>query len=121
MKAVAANSVGAEECIRMIKLPEGLFNRVFLMSLNNGEDVIARIPTSVAGPAHWNTASEVATMKLMDALGIPVPKVLTWSSRGDNQVGTEYIIMEKAKGIPLATCVGNHGCETARGPCFRIG
>ena len=71
--------------------------------------------------AHWNTASEVATMKLMDALGIPVPKVLTWSSRGDNQVGTEYIIMEKAKGIPSGYSVGNHGCETARGPGFRIG
>ena len=102
LKAVAANSVGAGECIHMIKLPEGLFNRVFLLSLNNGEDVIARIPTSVAGPAHWNTASEVATMKLMDASGIPVPKVLTWSSRADNQAGTEYIVMEKAKGIPLA-------------------
>src|SRR5271169_4759991 len=100
LKAVAAKSAGAKECIRMTKLPEGLCNRAFLMSLDNGRDVVARIPTSVAGPAHWNTASEVATMKLMDALEIPVPKVLTWSSRADNQVGTEYIVMEKAKGIP---------------------
>lgn len=102
LKALAANSVGAKECIHMIKLPEGLCNRVFLMSLDNGREVVARIPTSVAGPTHWNTASEVATMKLMDALEIPVPKVLTWSSRADTDVGTEYIIMEKAKGVPLA-------------------
>lgn len=97
LKALAANSVGAKECIRMIKLPEGLCNRVFLMSFDNGRDVVARIPTSVAGPAHWNTASEVATMKLMDTLEIPVPKVLTWSSRADTDVGTEYIIMEKGE------------------------
>lgn len=85
----------------MIKLPEGLFNRAFLLSFDNGAEVVARIPTSVAGPAHWTTASEVATMKLMDDLGIPVPKVLAWSSRADTEVGSEYIIMEKAEGVSL--------------------
>lgn len=32
---------------------------------------------------------------------IPVPRVLSWSSDGSNTVGAEYIIMEKAAGVPL--------------------
>jgi hypothetical protein len=33
---------------------------------------------------------------------IPVPKVLAWSSDPSNTVGAEYIIMEKAPGVPLS-------------------
>lgn len=32
---------------------------------------------------------------------IPVPRVLSWSSDCTNPVGAEYIIMEKAAGVPL--------------------
>lgn len=32
---------------------------------------------------------------------IPVPRVLSWSSDSSNPVGAEYIIMEKAAGVPL--------------------
>lgn len=32
---------------------------------------------------------------------IPVPRVLSWSSDESNPVGAEYIIMEKAAGVPL--------------------
>ena len=101
LKAVASRLVNASECTRMVKFPEGLYNRAFLLPFNNGTEVVARIPTSLAGPAHWTTASEVATMKFIYDLGIPIPKVLTWSSRADTDVGCEYIIMEKAKGVPL--------------------
>ena len=34
-------------------------------------------------------------------LGVPIPKVLSWSSKRDNPVGAEYIIMEKAPGVQL--------------------
>jgi len=35
-------------------------------------------------------------------LDTPVPKVLAWSSKGqDTSVGAEYIIMEKAPGVDL--------------------
>ncbi|KAL1613217.1 hypothetical protein SLS60_001449 [Paraconiothyrium brasiliense] len=37
-----------------------------------------------------------------NVLGTPVPKVLAWNSKAqDNPVGAEYIIMEKAQGIEL--------------------
>lgn len=69
--------------------------------MNDGSEVIARIPTPAAGPAGFMTASEVATMEFVRNLGVPVPKVLSWSSNADNPVGAEYIIMEKAQGIQL--------------------
>lgn len=37
-------------------------------------------------------------------MGVPVPKVLLWSSVSTNAVGSEYIITEKAKGTVLSEC-----------------
>jgi len=51
------------------------------------------------------TSSEVATMDFVrHNLGIPVPKILAWSSHAPNNgVGAEYIIMESAPGVQLST------------------
>ena len=85
----------------MEKMAESL-NRVFLVTFQNGQQVIARIPTPISGPSHFSTASEVATMDFLRRLGIPVPKVLAWSSRAQStEVEAEFIIMEKADGLPL--------------------
>lgn len=50
------------------------------------------------------TASEVATMDYVrNYLGVPVPKVLAWSSKAkENGIGAEYIIMETAQGVQLS-------------------
>ena len=106
LKKAAADTLGVSDEFRVIKLPEGLFNRVFLLSNTEGAEVIARVPTSLAGPPHLTTASEVATLKLMSALGIPVPRVLSYSCKADSDVGCEYILMERAKGIPLLSIWG---------------
>ncbi|KAH0551208.1 hypothetical protein GP486_007471 [Trichoglossum hirsutum] len=39
--------------------------------------------------------------KARTILGLPVPRVLGWSCHSSNPVGSEYIIMEKAKGTAL--------------------
>ena len=90
-----------------MKLPEGLFNRAFLLVMDNGSEVIARIPTSVAGPAHFVTASEVATMEFMRDLGVPVPKVLAWSSNAENEVDHG----ESAR-YPVEGSVGRNALDT---------
>lgn len=41
---------------------EGGYNRVFIFTLDNGKKVVAKVPTSVAGPPRLTTNSEVATM-----------------------------------------------------------
>ncbi|KAH8589704.1 kinase subdomain-containing protein [Bisporella sp. PMI_857] len=102
---VAAKAVGpAASCSTITKLPEGNFNKSFLITMNDGRDVIAKVPNPNAGRPYFNTASEVATMDYArNVLGIPLPKVYTWSSRSDaTPVGAEYIIMEKATGIQLS-------------------
>ena len=73
--------------------------------MDNGEEVVAKLRNLYAGRQHYITASEVATMDFMrNVLAMPVPKVLYWSSRSDDSaVGAEYITMEKAPGVPLAT------------------
>lgn len=45
-----------------MKFREGEHNKVFLLVLDNGAEVVAKIPNPNAGPPHYTTASEVATM-----------------------------------------------------------
>ncbi|KAE8367498.1 kinase-like domain-containing protein [Aspergillus caelatus] len=86
----------------VMKYREGLYNKAFLLMLNDGSEVVARLPNPNAGPPVFTTASEVATMEYVrEILGLPGLRVLRWSSDSSNPVGSEYIIMEKAKGIPL--------------------
>ncbi|KAF9243407.1 kinase-like domain-containing protein [Melanogaster broomeanus] len=87
----------------MVKINESL-NRVFLLRFDTGREAIARFPTSLAGPPHFATASEVATIDfLRRRLAFPIPRVLAWSSRVDStEVGAEFMLMEKASGSRLA-------------------
>ncbi|TVY34687.1 Altered inheritance of mitochondria protein, mitochondrial [Lachnellula occidentalis] len=100
---IAARAIGSQRCVTVEKYPDGTFNKAFLMTMEDGKEVVAKVPTRNAGQAHFTTASEVATMEFTrTVLKNPVPKVLDWSSRTEiNTVGAEYIIMEKVNGIPL--------------------
>lgn len=103
---LAAIAVGRDKCVNMMKVTEGGFNKIFLLTMDDGYEVIARTPTPIAGPAHYMTASEVATMEFVRTqMDIPAPKVFAWSSRadGNNAVGAEYIIMEKMQGESLGS------------------
>ena len=58
----AAASVGAAQCTSIRKYPDGMFNKAFLLSMDNGQEVVAKVPNPNAGVLHLTTASEVATM-----------------------------------------------------------
>ncbi|KAJ5932236.1 kinase-like domain-containing protein [Penicillium verrucosum] len=90
-------------CLNLSRLPEGNFNKVFLATMQDGKQLVVKIPNRNAGPAHYTTASEVATMQfIQEKLHLPVPKVLAYCSRaGESKLGAEYIVMEKARGIEL--------------------
>lgn len=81
-----ANDVAAFE-----KLAEGGWNRAFKAALFGGREVIARLPFPCTLPKCFSTLSEVATMKLLKANGIPVPTIYDWSATTENTVGSEYI------------------------------
>ena len=62
LASVAADAVGAAQCISIKKYPDGMFNKAFLMSMEDGQEVVAKVPNPNAGIPHFTTASEVATM-----------------------------------------------------------
>lgn len=59
-KAISS-APGAKGILKCLKL-EGKFNRAFIICLDNGIKVVARVPYSVAGPSRLVTNSEGATM-----------------------------------------------------------
>ncbi|KAJ5708665.1 phosphotransferase enzyme family protein [Penicillium malachiteum] len=74
------------------------------MSMDNGQEVIAKVPNPNAGVPYFTTASEFATMDFARKyLDTPTPRLYTWSSQAKSHpVGAEYIIMDKAEGVPLS-------------------
>jgi hypothetical protein len=66
MKALIHVADGASEiaanCLEITKLPEGNFNKTFLVMMHGERQLIARLPNPNAGRPHYPTASEVATM-----------------------------------------------------------
>jgi hypothetical protein len=62
---VAADSVGAAQCISIKKYPDGMFNKAYLMCMEDGQEVVAKVPNPNAGIPHFTTASEVATMNFV--------------------------------------------------------
>jgi len=62
LASIAAESVGSAQCIRIRKYPDGMFNKAYLMTMNDGKQVVAKVPNPNTGIPHFNTASEVATM-----------------------------------------------------------
>ncbi|KAK5116752.1 hypothetical protein LTR62_007426 [Meristemomyces frigidus] len=71
--------------------------------MDNGKEVVAKIPNPNSGQPHFTTASEVATMKFArEVLRTPLPEVYAWSSRvQETLVGAEFILMEKMNGVEL--------------------
>lgn len=97
LQRVAGKAMGEDHCSHIFKIAEGGFNKVFLFITTSGKEVIAHIPTPIAGPPHYTTPSEIATMAfLRDILGVPVPRVLAYSADSTNPVGSVYIIMKRA-------------------------
>ncbi|KAL3475952.1 kinase-like domain-containing protein [Aspergillus californicus] len=89
--------------VRILKCVEGQYNKAFVLTMNNGQEIIAKLPNPNAGPSFYTTASEVATRQF---LGIPVPRIYAWSADESNAVGAKYILEEKAMGQPLGSLWG---------------
>jgi hypothetical protein len=59
---LSAKAVGSMACVNIEKYPDGMFSKAFLMTMEDGMQVVAKVPNPNAGRAHFMTASEVATM-----------------------------------------------------------
>ena len=78
----------------------GTFHKAFLVLLNDGREVVARIARRFM--PRLKTESEVATINYLRLHTlIPVPSIYHWDANPYNRLGHEYIIMSKAPGVPL--------------------
>ncbi|KAB8224342.1 kinase-like domain-containing protein [Aspergillus novoparasiticus] len=117
---IAASVVGAQSCTRVRKASEGQYNKVLFLTVNNGREIIAKLPNPNAGRPHFTTASEVATLDfceiLRNVLNVPVPQVYAWSSKATkNPISAEYILIEKQTGVMLSNVWGSlKGKQRAR-------
>lgn len=59
---LAAAAIGSRACTQVLKISEGQYNKVLQLTMNDGREIIAKLPNPNAGRPHFTTASEVATM-----------------------------------------------------------
>lgn len=59
---VSTQALGACDCVSVTKLPEGNFSKTFLVTMDDGRELVAKLPNPNAGRPHLTTASEAATM-----------------------------------------------------------
>jgi len=64
----AAKATGAKGCKSIEKFADGMFNKAFCLTMDDGRKFVAKLPNPNAGPAHYTTASEVATMDFVRLL-----------------------------------------------------
>ena len=63
----AAESIAAVRCVSIKKFIDGMYNKAFLMTMDDGREVVAKVPNPNAGFPHLITASEVATMDFVSS------------------------------------------------------
>lgn len=87
-----------EQCV-VTFFDEGAFNKLYSIKCHEG-DYIFRVALPVAPKI--KTLSEIATVSFIQAkTTIPVPKILAYDANLNNELGFEWILMEKVKGRPL--------------------
>ncbi|DAA75386.1 TPA_exp: Uncharacterized protein A8136_1783 [Trichophyton benhamiae CBS 112371] len=91
------------------KIGEGGSYRVFEAKFEDGLAVIARLPYPCTIPPTYGIASEVATIEYLRLQGIPIPKVLDWSSSpATNPLGADlYFTDSLPHGTDMVVLPGN--------------
>ena len=109
--------VPADRQVTVAFFAEGAFNKLYTITVSDGGDSIGSPQyifraTSPVEP-FYKTASEVATLSyIREHTSIPVPQVVASSSRADNELGCEWILMERVPGVALADVWSDMDLET---------
>lgn len=67
---IAAEAIGSSICVSVEKYPDGMYNKAMLLTMEDGTQVVAKVPNPNAGKPHFTTASEVATMDFVGFINI---------------------------------------------------
>ena len=96
---------------------EGALNQLYTVSISDGGDSLGspRYIFRATSPVEpfYKTASEVATLSyIREHTTIPVPSVIAYSSTTENELGCEWILMERVTGVALKDIWGDIDLET---------
>ena len=96
---------------------QGAFNKVYTIATSNGGRVEFQLPyvfrVTIPVEPFYKTASEVATLSYIQEHTLaPVPRVIAYSSTTDNELGFEWILMEKIPGVSLKSVWREMDLET---------
>ncbi|KAI5119076.1 hypothetical protein M0805_005494 [Coniferiporia weirii] len=99
MRDIVREKMGFEVA-RIRFISSGTFHKAYLVTLSTSETLIARVARRFM--PRLKTDSEVATLAyLRTYTKIPVPEVYAWDSNPYNRLGGEWILMSRARGVPL--------------------
>jgi len=95
-------------CLTARFLTEGAFNKVYMIVTADIGGAESQPPYvfRVALPVEpfYKTASEVATLSyIREHTSIPVPRIIAHSSTAENELGFEWVLMEKVPGVSLGS------------------
>ncbi|KDR72747.1 hypothetical protein GALMADRAFT_73666 [Galerina marginata CBS 339.88] len=100
LKDVVREKMGVEVG-RIEFISAGTFHKAYLVTLVDHVALVARVARRFM--LRLKTESEVATIHyLRHKTNVPVPKIFHYDSNPYNRLGGEFILMSKARGIPLA-------------------
>lgn len=90
-----------EELDFVEELDGGFVNKIYTIKTKSMLDLILRITNPLPKWTKWKTRNEIEVIKfLRQNTHVPVPTLLD-SSDSKKLIGYEYLLMEKAKGIPF--------------------
>lgn len=99
MKAIIRQHLDLEEDFDLSFFAEGALNRLYAFDCPKGP-FLMRVTLPVA--PRVKTESEIATIAFIrDHTNIPVPKIFAYSADLQNELGFEWIIMERVEARPL--------------------
>lgn len=65
---IVATAIDATRCEKVEKCPDGLCNKAYIFTMDDGKEVVGKVPNPNAGTSHYTTASEVATMDFVSCV-----------------------------------------------------
>ena len=96
---------------------EGAFNKLYAVAVSDNDGNLGSPQyifraTSPVEP-FYKTASEVATLSYMrEHTSVPVPRVIAYNSTAENELGCEWILMERVPGVALTNVWSDIDLET---------
>jgi len=102
-------------------LDEGAFNKLYTIAISDRDTDLdsPQYVFRVISPVEpfYKTASEVATYSyLREHTTIPVPRIIAHCSSSENELGCEWILMEKVPGVTLESIWKDIDLETKKRP-----